>query len=109
MEREDFTLDTIGYESVIREVFPKGLIERVSNFDDVCFGWEICPRVGTMITFKVKMGNELEIDLDCYVINPWTKETERTRIFHGRVPANTNNEPDFEFLKTLLMNYKWIG
>lgn len=110
MERKDFTQDTLGYEEIIQQAFPNALIERVSNFDDATFGWLIVPTPTTLIRFRVSMGDGLMLYIDAYVINHWECKLFESRIYHGCIPPNSDSmEPDFEFLKTLLKNYIYIG
>lgn len=101
------TFDPIGYESLIKEIFPKALIERIINFDDIHYGWKIAPKPGVCITFRVDISNDMRIIINVEeVLNGVLYEK---KLFNGVVPANKDSEPDFDFVGKLLKNYQSIG
>ena len=101
--------DTMSYEDAIKAAFPKSLIKRVDNFDDVAFGWEICPEPGHLIVFKVLMNDEMRITVEKFILSHYTGQTQIGKIFSGAIPPNEDYEPDHNFITQLLKNYLSIA
>lgn len=102
--------DSMNYESLIRSVFPNTIIEKVSNFDDLHWGFRIVPRAEVLLYFEVRLDEPMRIRIRGKQIHmnserDATKEPVKT-LFFGTIPANADYEPDFNFISQLLKNYK---
>lgn len=87
------------YQHIIHEVFQNGLIEFVSNYDDVHFGWSIAPRVGVVIRFMVNCKDHYRVRI---VRDGYT-------LYKGVVPLTDEGNINQDFLKVFLRNYNNIG
>lgn len=97
------------YENAIKDAFPKSLIKRVDNFDDVTYGWEICPEPGHLIVFRVVIGDDMRIIVEKFILNHFINQVQTAKIFKGVIPPNKNYEPDLDFITQLLKNYLSIA
>lgn len=97
------------YYKIIRKVFPNGLLVNVGNFDDMYFGCDICPTPGILIRFGIDMNNEMFLKIEYFRLVTLNCTVIYKRIFSGRIPPNSNNEPDFEFIEQLLRYYQQMG
>lgn len=103
--------DKFGYELIIKEALPDAMIQYVDNFDDVNFGWEICPRPGILIEVKVQMYKEIYVQIVKYrTVTHNGHRLERHEIYDGELPANDELEgPDLDFFKKLIHNWPKMG
>lgn len=103
--------DKFGYELIIKEALPDAMIQYVDNFDDVNFGWEICPRPGVLIEIKVQMCNEIYVQILKYRTVTYRKELDVREIYYGELPSEDFMEgrPDLDFFKKLIQNWPKIG
>ncbi len=101
--------DEIGYEAIIKEALPGALIEYVDNYDDINFGWDICPTAGIILQLMVYTGDQMKISINIYMtILYYPVKTEFKRVYSGRVPTDENLNPDLNFIKQLLKNWNCL-
>lgn len=104
------TVDTLGYESVIKAALPaETIIRHIEAMGPNTHGWEICPKPGHLIVFKVDKSIDLKIEIDRYEFNHQTKETLTAKMFKGNLPPDGDYNPDLPFLHQLLKSYTLIG
>lgn len=101
--------DTYEIEKVIREAMPKAMLAFIDNYDDFYCGWDICPKPGVLIQFRVKIGDCFDISITKYVTDLLDDKLRKNKIFHGYIPPTKDMEPDFEFIQQLLKNWASIG
>lgn len=111
MKNEIELNDTMSYEDTIKAAFPKALIMRVDNFDDITYGWEICPKPGHLIVFRVMMDDEMKIIIEKFILNYSNRQVKvkEAKIFNGTIPPNEGYEPDHNFITKLLKSYLSIA
>jgi len=99
-------------EKIVRNAFKESIIQYVGNFDDVFWGWEICPKPGHYIRFGIMEGEDMKIRIEKSILKTWSGMDTAiyTRMFYGYIPLNSEiMEPDFEFIEQLLKCYESIG
>lgn len=102
--------DQLGYLSEIRKAMPKAQIKFVDNFDDVNFGYEISPVPGDLIVFKINMDDQMKIKITRYSIRTCQEpQAYSAQVYMGTIPANDQMEPDFDFIRQLIKNYRSVG
>lgn len=104
--------DPMSYRKVIEEAFPNALINEAYLSEDGYIGWNICPTPGHFIRFRTSEQLPLEIRIRWYSAfasyNGAVHYSE-SGIFLGKIPANKNSEPDYNFLVQLLKIYQSVG
>ncbi len=94
----------------IRKALPKGMVRFVDNYDDVNYGWDICPDPGILIQFKVNMSDPMRISIKKYGIIVGAQvghmSVIQATLFSGLIPPNSHSEPDYDFIRKILTNYK---
>lgn len=99
--------DQMNYEKIIKEALPNALIE-YCNYDDDYFGWDICPKPGTMIKFMVYTQNQIQVKITIYKIKTYSHsntEYYEKQVYLGTIPDD-ESEPDFKFIMQLLKNWQ---
>lgn len=105
------TMDTAGYGKILESLFSDGIFEFFENLDDMNYAWHVGVSTDVMLQFKVSMGDEFSIEIVKYTIL-WHSSgsgCDRRIIFRGKLPATDNSEPDLDFVKKILANWKYIG
>lgn len=96
-------------EMIIHEALPTAMVEYCSNFDDLYYGWDICPKAGVLIRFNVNLNNEMKIKLVKYIIRTYDNNLLVKQMYFGDIPPDERLDPDFNFVKQILKNWKNIG
>lgn len=108
METEN-GIDTIDYKESIIDAFPgahynsglNALIVPVNNFDDMNYGFSICPNPGDLIEFKIPFGDGGYVSIEKWEVSTYSNSVKYTRMYRGPYDKN--------FIVHLLENYKSIG
>lgn len=102
--------DKHDYLGEIQKAFPKAQIKFVENFDDMNFGYEISPEPGELIVFKIDMNDQFIIKINRYSIHACHEpHLHSSQVYMGVIPSNDKCEPDFDFIRQLVKNYKLVG
>lgn len=101
--------DVFELGTIIKEALPQAMITYCQNFDDFYHGWDICPQPGILIRLNVQMDNCMRIKIDKYTIITYNGTCQTKQMYRGTIPASDEIEPDFDFVKKLLVNWSCIG
>jgi len=101
------------YLTLITSVFPNCLWRFVENYDDIYCGFEFALEPGVLLIFKWRIDDHYRIKIEAiqtdYSSIIYTSDSFNSRyrlIFNGPIPSDSNYEPDFDFIKKVLLNYK---
>lgn len=102
--------DLHDYLGAIKRVYSNAVINKVGNFDDVCFGYEVVPEVNEIIQIKIETDNQTKCYISRFHVFPdtLTPTIYSHKIYSGAIPAGDDG-PDFEFIEKILKNYKLFG